>query len=290
MRLARAAVRVRTGRKRVLPRMGDILRNIGMLAVLCFTLFPFLVVVGTSLKTMGEVFRSPATLIPELVVWKNYVDIFVRIPMIRHLANTLIIAGTTTILNVVISAPAAYALARIDFRGKGVFGLGVLVTQMFSPVIVLIPVFKVMKALGLLDTYISLILVNMAFVIPFSVWMLTGFFRSIPEELEEAAMIDGLSRLQAMFRIALPLTMPGLVTTSIFAFVTAWNEFIFALVFISSRNMQPITMALYSWEKNNVVEWNYLMATATVATIPTVLLFLFVRNRLTAGLMAGAVK
>jgi multiple sugar transport system permease protein len=266
------------------------LRNIGMLVVVCFTLFPFIVVVGTSLKTMGEVFRSPATIIPELAVWKNYVDIFVRIPMVRHLVNTLIIAGTTTMLNIFISAPAAYAMARIKFPGRGIFGLGVLVTQMFSPVIILIPIFKVMKALTLLDTYISLILVNMAFVIPFSVWMLTGFFRSIPEELEEAAMIDGLSRFQAMFRIALPLTMPGLVTTSIFAFVTAWNEFIFALVLISSRDMQPITMALYSWEKNNVVEWNYLMATATVATIPTVLLFLLVRKRLTAGLMAGAVK
>jgi multiple sugar transport system permease protein len=210
--------------------------------------------------------------------------------MVRHLVNTLIIAGATTMLNIFISAPAAYAMARIKFPGRGIFGLGVLVTQMFSPVIILIPIFKVMKALTLLDTYISLILVNMAFVIPFSVWMLTGFFRSIPEELEEAAMIDGLSRFQAMFRIALPLTMPGLVTTSIFAFVTAWNEFIFALVLISSRDMQPITMALYSWEKNNVVEWNYLMATATVATIPTVLLFLLVRKRLTAGLMAGAVK
>lgn len=274
------------------PRLwiGEGLRTLGMLVVVCFTLFPFLVVVGTSLKTMGEVFRSPATIIPEVVIWKNYMDIFVRIPMVRHLVNTLIIAGSTTILNIFISAPAAYAMARIDFRGRGVFGLGVLVTQMFSPVIILIPIFKVMKALTLLDTYLSLILVNMAFVIPFSVWMLTGFFRSIPEELEEAAMIDGLSRFQAMFRIALPLTMPGLVTTSIFAFVTAWNEFIFALVLVSRRHMQPITMALYSWEKNNVVEWNYLMATATVATIPTVLLFLLVRKRLTAGLMTGAVK
>lgn len=276
--------------KLVRPQLGTTLRFIGLVVVVCFTLFPFLVVIGTSLKTMGEVFRSPATLIPEVIVWKNYVDVFVRIPMVRHLVNTLIIAGTTTILNIIISAPAAYAMARIDFRGRGVFGLGILVTQMFSPVIILIPLFKVMKTLGLLDTYFALILVNMAFVIPFSTWMLTGFFRSIPIELEEAAMIDGLSRLQAMFKIALPLTMPGLVTTSIFAFVTAWNEFIFALVLVSSREMQPITMALYSWEKNNVVEWNYLMATATVATLPTVLLFLLVRKRLTAGLMAGAVK
>jgi multiple sugar transport system permease protein len=271
-------------------RGGTILRLAGMVAVLFFTLFPFVVVVGTSLKTMGEVFRSPATIIPQVVVWQNYVDVFIRIPMVRHLLNTLIIAGATTIINIFIAAPAAYAMARIDFRGRGIFGLSVLITQMFSPVIILIPVFQIMKAINLLDTYVSLILVNVAFVVPFSIWMLTGFFRSIPEELEEAAMIDGLSRLQAMFRIALPLTMPGLVTTSIFAFVTSWNEFIFALVFISSREMQPITMALYSWEKNNVVEWNYLMATATIATIPTVLLFLLVRKRLTAGLMAGAVK
>jgi multiple sugar transport system permease protein len=276
--------------KLVRPQPGNILRFVGMLIVVCFTLFPFLVVVGTSLKTMSEVFQSPATLIPEVFVWKNYVDVFVRIPMVRHLINTFIIAGATTVLNILISAPAAYAMARIDFRGRAVFGLGILVTQMFSPVIILIPLFKVMKSLHLLDTYFALILVNMAFVVPFSTWMLTGFFRGIPVELEEAGMIDGLSRLQAMFKIALPLTMPGLVTTSIFAFVTAWNEFIFALVLVSSREMQPITMALYSWEKNNVVEWNYLMATATVATVPTVLLFLLVRKRLTAGLMAGAVK
>ncbi len=258
--------------------------------IVSFTLFPFLVVVGTSLKTMGEVFRSPATLIPEVVIWKNYVDIFVRIPMVRHLVNTIIIAGAVTVLNIFVSAPAAYAIARVNFAGRGMFGLGILITQMFSPVIILIPLFKVMKTLGFLNTYASLIFVNLAFVIPFSIWMLTGFFRNIPEELEDAAMIDGLSRLQTMLRIALPLTMPGLITTSIFAFITAWNEFIFALVFISDRDMQPITMALYSWEKNNVVEWNYLMATSVVATIPTVFLFLIVRKRLTAGLMAGAIK
>ncbi|MEA3336148.1 MAG: carbohydrate ABC transporter permease [Chloroflexota bacterium] len=269
---------------------GNAARLIGITMIVSFAVFPFLVVVGTSLKTMGEIFRSPATLIPEVVVWQNYVDIFVRIPMVRHLVNTFIIAGAVTALNILVSAPAAYAIARIDFAGRGAFGLGILITQMFSPVIILIPLFKVMKTMGLLDTYASLIFVNLAFVIPFSIWMLTGFFRNIPEELEDAAMIDGLSRFQTMIRIALPLTMPGLITTSIFAFITAWNEFIFALVFISDRDMQPITMALYSWEKNNVVEWNYLMATSVVATIPTVFLFLLVRKRLTAGLMAGAIK
>ena len=273
---------------RVRPAEG--LRALLIAGVAAFALFPFLVVAGTSLKTLGEVFQSPATLVPRLFAWQNYVDVFVRIPMARHLANSLIIATATTVLNIAVATPAAYAMARIRFRGRGVFGLGILVMQMFSPVIVLIPLFKVMKALHLLDTYGGLILVNTAVTLPFSIWILAGFFRGIPEELEDAAMIDGLSRTGMLFRVALPLTGPGLATTAIFAFVTAWNEFIFALVLVSRREMQPITMALYSWEKNNVVEWNLLMATAVVATVPTVLLFLLVRKRLTAGLMSGAVK
>jgi multiple sugar transport system permease protein len=265
-------------------------RALGILAVVAFTLFPFLVVVSTSLKTAGEVFRSPATFVPGVLAWRNYVDIFVEIPLLRHLVNTLVIAGAATVLNLAVSAPAAYAMARVRFRGKGLFGLGTLVTQMFSPVIILIPVFKVVKTLGLLDTYAALILANTAVTIPFAVWMLIGFFRSVPVELEEAATIDGLSRVQAMVRVALPLTMPGLITTAIYTFVTAWNEFIFALVLAPDRYMQPVTMALYSWEKNNIVDWNRLMATAAVATAPTVLLFLLVRKRLTAGLMTGAIK
>lgn len=271
-------------------RPAEVLRALLIAGVAAFALFPFLVVAGTSLKTLGEVFQSPATLVPRLFAWQNYVDVFVRIPMARHLVNSMIIAAATTVLNIAVATPAAYAMARIRFRGRGVFGLGILVMQMFSPVIVLIPLFKVMKALHLLDTYSGLILVNTAVTLPFSVWILAGFFRHIPEELEDAAMIDGLSRTGMLFRIALPLTGPGLATTAIFAFVTAWNEFIFALVLVSRREMQPITMALYAWEKNNVVEWNLLMATAVVATVPTVLLFLLVRKRLTSGLMAGAVK
>lgn len=270
--------------------LSSILRMVLMAGVAAFTLFPFLVIAGTSLKTLGEVFQSPATLIPHLFVWQNYVEVFVRIPLARHLLNSLFISLTSVVLNIAVAAPAAYALARIQFSGRGMFGLGVLVAQMFSPVIVLIPLFKMMKALNLLDTYTALILVNTAITLPFSIWMLRGFFKNIPAELEDAAMIDGLSRTGMLFRVALPLTAPGLATTAIFAFVAAWNEFIFALVLVSRREMQPITMALYAWEKNNVVEWNYLMATAVVATIPTVLLFSLVRRWLTSGLMSGAVK
>ena len=180
-----------------------------MAGLAVFTLFPLLVVAGTSLKTMGEVFQSPATLIPRAFVWHNYVDIFVRIPMARHLLNSLFIALAAVFFNIIVATPAAYAMARIKFRGRGLFGMGILVVQMFSPVIVLIPLFEMMKALQLLGTYTALILVNTAITLPFSIWMLRGFFKNIPEELEDAAMIDGLSRTGMIFRIALPLTAPG---------------------------------------------------------------------------------
>ncbi|MDP6775849.1 MAG: carbohydrate ABC transporter permease [Candidatus Latescibacteria bacterium] len=269
---------------------GEAIRALLLVLLAGFVVLPFLVVVGTSVKTLGEVFQSPTALIPSQMQWSNYIEVFVRVPTARHLANSLIIALSTTVLAIALAAPAAYSMARVRFLGRGAFGLGVMVTQMFSPVIVLIPLFKLMKALHLLDTYAALIMVNTAVVLPFSVWMLTGFLKTVPEELEDAAMIDGLSRTGMLFRVILPLTAPGLVTTAIFAFVQSWNEFIFALVLVSRREMQPITMALYAWEKNNVVEWNYLMATAVVAAVPTVLLFMVVRKRLTSGLMTGAVK
>ena len=269
---------------------GEAIRALLLVLLAGFVVLPFLVVVGTSVKTLGEVFQSPTALIPSQMQWSNYIEVFVRVPTARHLANSLIIALSTTVLAIALAAPAAYSMARVRFLGRGAFGLGVMGTQMFSPVIVLIPLFKLMKALHLLDTYAALIMVNTAVVLPFSVWMLTGFLKTVPEELEDAAMIDGLSRTGMLFRVILPLTAPGLVTTAIFAFVQSWNEFIFALVLVSRREMQPITMALYAWEKNNVVEWNYLMATAVVAAVPTVLLFMVVRKRLTSGLMTGAVK
>ena len=212
-----------------------LLRTTLLAGLAVFTLLPLLVVAGTSLKTLGEVFQSPATLIPRAFVWHNYVDIFVRIPMARHLLNSLFIALAAVFFNIMVATPAAYAMARIQFRGRGLFGMSILVVQMFSPVIVLIPLFELMKALRLLDTYTALILVNTAITLPFSIWMLRGFFKNIPEELEDAAMIDGLSRTGMIFRIALPLTAPGLTTTAIFTFVSAWNEFIFALVLVSKR-------------------------------------------------------
>lgn len=269
---------------------GALVRTTLMAAVAFFILFPLLVIGGTSLKTLGEVFQSPATLIPRQFIWSNYLEVFGRIPLARHLLNSLFIALAAVLFNIAVAAPAAYAMARIKFWGRGFFGMSILVVQMFSPVIVLIPLFKMMKIFHLLDTYTALILVNTAITLPFSIWMLRGFFSTIPADLEDAALIDGLSRTGMLFRIALPLTAPGLTTTAIFTFVSTWNEFIFALVLVSKREMQPITMALYAWEKNNVVEWNFLMATAVVATVPPVLLFLLVRKRLTAGLMSGAVK
>ena len=255
-----------------------------------FMLFPYFTILSTSLKFERDLFTSPAQLLPQDWAFSNYVHIFTKIPLLRHLVNTLIVAGVTTVINIVIAAPAAYSMARFDFRGRQLFGMAVLAMQMFSPVIIIIPTFRIMRDLNLLDTYGALILMNTAFTLPFSIWMLVGFFESIPRDLEDAGMMDGLSRIGSLVRIILPLTAPGLVTTAIFAFVSSWNEFVFALVLTTTNNIRPITMALYSWQHQNSVEWQYMLATAAVATVPTVILFAFVRRWLVSGMTAGAVK
>jgi multiple sugar transport system permease protein len=265
-------------------------RGIGIATLLTFMLLPFLTILSTSLKFERDLFTSPADLLPIRWAFTNYVHIFTKIPLLRHLLNTLIVAGATTVLNVLLAAPAAYSMARFKFRGRQLFGLGVLAMQMFSPMIIIIPTFRLMNTLNLLDTYFALILMNTAMTLPFSIWMLIGFFESVPVDLEDAGMIDGLSRMGALVRIIMPLTAPGLVTTAIFAFVTAWNEFIFALVLTTTNDIRPITMALYSWQHQNTVEWQYMLATAAVATVPTIILFAFVRRWMVSGLTAGAVK
>jgi multiple sugar transport system permease protein len=161
---------------------------------------------------------------------------------------------------------------------------------MFSPIVVLIPLFKIMAALHWLDTYWSLIVTNTVFTLAFSTWMLASYFRAIPAEIEEAALVDGCSRRQAILRVAIPLAAPGVVTTIIYVFITAWNEFVFALTFISRTEMRTLTVGLYTFIGRWAVQWHYLMAAALVGVLPVVILFMLVERHLVRGLALGAVK
>jgi multiple sugar transport system permease protein len=260
------------------------------IVLLLFLLFPFFVMLSTMFKTQKEVYTSPPSWIPKKPQFTNLIRIWSEFEFGVYFKSSLIIALGTLVLNSLLTVPAAYAVARLRFVGRGLILYLFLVIQMFSPVIVVISLFKTMAALKLLNTYYSLILANSVFTIAFTIWMMNGYFRSIPMEIEEAALIDGCSRTQTITRIMLPIAVPGLVTTMIYSFIAAWNEFLFGLTFIQSKEKMPLVLGLYNFVGRWTTQWELLNAAAFVALIPVLVLFYVIEKRLVAGLAGGAVK
>ena len=258
--------------------------------LLLFLLFPFFVMLSTMLKTQKEVYTSPPSWIPKMPQFANLIRIWTEFEFGVYFKSSLIIALGTMVLNTLLTVPAAYAVARLRFVGRGLILYLFLVIQMFSPVIVVISLFKTMAALKILNTYFSLILANSVFTIAFTIWMMNGYFRSIPMEIEEAALIDGCSRVQTITRIMLPIAVPGMVTTMIYSFIAAWNEFLFGLTFIQSQEKMPLVLGLYNFVGRWTTQWELLNAAAFVALIPVLVLFYIIEKRLVAGLAGGAVK
>ena len=208
----------------------------------------------------------------------------------RYLLNSVLIAGGSTIIAMICGIPAAYALARMKFKGQTAFLGFVIVSQMFAPVVLLVGIYKVMSLLGLTNSIIGLIFINAAFNQAFTIWLLRGTFLSIPAEMEQAATVDGCNRLQAMFKILLPVAAPGIVTTLIFIFINAWNEFTVALTLISTETLKPLTVGITIFNGYNIIEWQYLFAASIFAIVPVVILFMSIEKNLTSGLTAGGVK
>ena len=260
-------------------------------AVICvIILYPYFVMACTALKTRAEIFDPNGAILPASPIWSNFVDIWTLAPMGKYLLNSVIVAGGSTIIAMICGIPAAYALARMKFKGQTVFLGFIIVSQMFAPVVLLIGIYKVIKFLGMTNTLLGLIFINAAFNQAFTVWLLRGTFMSISAEMEQAATIDGCNRVQAMLRILLPVAAPGIVTTLIFIFINAWNEFTVALCLISTDTIKPLTVGINIFNGYNIIEWQYLFASSIVAIIPVVILFMSIEKNLTSGLTAGGVK
>ena len=253
-------------------------------------LYPYFVMLVTALKTRGEIFDPNGSLMPIAPVWSNFVDIWTIAPMAKYLLNSIIIAGGSTAIAMVCGIPAAYALARMKFKGQTAFLGFIIVSQMFAPVVLLIGIYKVIKFLQLTNTLLGLIFINAAFNQAFTIWLLRGTFMSISAEMEQAATIDGCNRVQAMMKILLPVAAPGIVTTLIFIFINAWNEFTVALCLMSTDTLKPITVGSNIFNGYNMIEWQYLFASSIVAIVPVVILFMSIEKNLTSGLTAGGVK
>jgi multiple sugar transport system permease protein len=264
----------------------------GLLVTTLFAMGPFVWVFLGSIKTRAELYATPLTYIPALPTFHNYVDAWTSrlTPFSRFFANSLWVSSVTMVATIVISTLAGYALARFRFVGRNTLMLVFLATQMFPAVLLIAPLLSQWHSLGLIDTYQALIYSNFSFTVPFTVWMLVGYFESIPRELEESAMIDGSSRFGALIRIIIPLAAPGIAATAIFAFVSSWSELLFAVTFTSSTEMRTLSAGLLYMVGQYEIQWGQLGAGVMISTVPVAILFTFLQKHLIRGLTAGALK
>jgi multiple sugar transport system permease protein len=285
------AMRVRRSRGiRHEHRVWHVALLVFLLIVLVVSIFPYVYLLSTALRPRAEIFRFPPSWLPHTWAPQNFVNVWTVVALGKWILNSVIVAGASTMLTLVLAIPAGYALARLKFPGRSAFRQLLLVTQMFSPAILIIGLFRFMTSVHLTDTLPSLILTYSALCVAFSTWFLEGYYRSVPEEIEEAAWVDGCSRVGALVRVILPSMGPALVAATVFAFIWAWNDFVIALTFISSPDKRTLPLGIYSFLGQYMIEWHFLMAGALIAVIPVVILFIAIERWLVKGLTAGAVK
>ena len=283
-----AAAQIRHGAiKNTLARM---LLYFFVVVVCVVTAYPYFVMLVTGFRSNAETLDMYFQhILPTKWMFQNLTDILHR-GVGRYLLNSLLIAGGATLIAMLCWIPAAYALARMNFKGKKPFLGFVIVSQMFSPVVLLIGISQLMTTLHLNDTILGLMLINAAFNQAFAIWLLRGTFISISPEMEEAAMIDGCGTVGALTRVLAPMAAPGIVTALIFVFINAWNEYTISTVLISTASNRPITVGITQFSSFNMIEWQYLFAASLLATVPVVILFMSIEKHLTAGLTSGGVK
>ena len=277
-----------SGRRRPL---GATIRLYTVLGIyLLVTTFPFYYMLLTSLRVPKDVYRREAMLLPDSLTLANYLTVINNSGMRIWVSNSIVVAFISTTISVAISVLAAYALARLKFFGSQTMARSVLFTYLVPGSLLFIPLFLIMSNLGLLNTLWSLVISYQTFNVPFCTWMLLGYFRTIPEELEDAARIDGCTRMGVLTRIVLPLAGPGIVTAFIFGFTNSWNEFLLAVVMAQRTELRTIPAGLYSFQVGDVLLWGQLMAAALLATLPVILLFMLVQRFVVQGLTVGSVK
>ena len=261
-----------------------------VIVVCAVVLFPYYVMLITAFRSNAETLDMYFLhMLPTKWIWSNLTDIINRgVP--RYLLNSLMVAGGATALAMLCGIPAAFAMARMNFKGKKVFLGFVIMSQMFSPVVLLIGISQLMNMLHLSDAIPGLIFINAAFNQAFAIWLLRGTFIAISPEMEQAARIDGCSTIGSLVRVLLPMAAPGIVTTLIFVFINAWNEYTISTVLISTASKRPITVGITQFSSFNMIEWQYLFAASLLATIPVVILFMAIEKYLTSGLTSGGVK
>lgn len=259
------------------------------LLLLLIVLVPFFWMFSVSLKPAEEPFAIPARLLPENPTLENYRSAFYP-EFRRYFLNSTIVSLSTVFVSISVGLLAAYSFSRFTLRVLTLFLVGIILAQMFPVGAMIIPIYKVMRDLNLLNTYASLIIAYITITLPVAIWMLRGFVRSIPQDLEEAAMVDGATRLQAFWHVIVPLARPGIVATAVWIIVVTWQEFLFALAFTSTREMRTLPVGMNDFIGQYGIRYGELMASSVMVSVPIIVLFFFLQRYFVAGLTAGATK
>jgi len=262
----------------------------GGLILLVVGAFPLFWMLSTSLKPSAEIFATPPRLVPAHPTLENFVRLFSDTSFLTFFRNSALVSLATVALTLGVSAPGAYGLTRFSFAGREKVAGLILTTYMFAPVMIIIPFYILVKQLGIVNTRLALVLSYTTFCLPFCLWLLRAFFESIPLELEEAALVDGAGRGRAVWHVVLPLALPGLIAAAIFTFILAYNDFLFALVLITSEELKTLPVGVNDLFNATIVDWGMIMAAGVMITVPAVLFFAAVQRYLVQGWGAGGVK
>ena len=267
-----------------------VLVHVGLLVGLAFVLFPVLWMIFSSLKSNTEIFALPQTLLPKEFTVKAYQAIFGSPTKIRFFINSYLVAGAVTLLTLLVAILAAFSFSRYTFRGRRSLNAFIISTQTVPPITLLIPYFGLVVAFRLFDTYYALVLTYMVFTLPYAILMMTGYLNTLPRELDEAVLVDGGSSWTALWRVLVPVSIPGIVATGVYTFLLAWNEFLFALTLTKSMEMRTVPIGIQLLMGQHAYEWNEMMAMSVLGSLPLVLVYLGAQRYFLAGLTAGSVR
>ena len=271
-------------------RLGNVISHIYLLILTFLAIFPLIWILISSIKSKGELTGNPTAFLPKQVTFEYFRHVIFDLGFIVNIRNSVLISLCTTLIAIVIASLAAYGIVRFFPKVGNTMSKVLVTTYIFPPILLAIPYSIVMAKMGLTNTRVGLIIVYLSFSIPYAVWLLVGFFKTVPIGIEEAAKIDGANKIQVFVKVVVPLVAPGIVATAIYTFINAWNEFLYSLILMNDTSKMTVAVALRSLNGSEILDWGDMMAASTLVVIPSIVFFCLIQNKISGGLSEGAVK
>lgn len=271
-------------------KFSQVISHIYLIILTLISIFPLLWIIISSLKSKGELTGNPTAFWPKTWTFDYYIHVINDLKFFVNIRNSVWISLVTTLIAISIASLAAYGIVRFFKKLGSAMSKLLVTTYIFPPILLAIPYSVVMGKLGLVNTRLGLIIIYLSFSVPYAVWLLTGFFRNVPLEIEEAARIDGANKMQTFIKVVLPLVAPGIVATAIYTFINTWNEFLYALILMNDSNKMTVAVALRSLDGAEILDWGDMMAASVLVVLPSVIFFCFIQNKIAGGMADGAVK